>query len=388
MLASSRSLSQTARPTQSSGATVPRLPLLKPNTSSKAMAPMRRSAAAAEGTTGETPAEPSAAAGAAAPFLPFKSDAASTPAAGAPAASSPNKGDVDGPMLEPSVVNTTWVGNHASVCTVGCAAAPPPCPSPAPCVWLAIVGGGAAAQRPCPVTCEDPSQHGGSHPDAAAAQRPCPLNHHHCSVMVVLCGAAVPPSFTRLRIAASEGVRTLAVIVVTAATAVSTAFLPSAAGAFVHVVAFGLWIGTIVFNTFFVGLTMFKHMPRQTFGRVQAVLFPKYFALTTGANAVLLASMVLLAAPGALDTRAATTLAVALAVSAVNWLGVEPIATKLMLERYDLENLPEKTDEIKANIQSLYKQFGKFHGISSLINLIILVCAFSHGWFLGSRLAL
>lgn len=28
-------------------------------------------------------------------------------------------------------------------------------------------------------------------------------------------------------------------------------------------------------NTFFVGLTMFKHMPRQTFGRVQAQLFPK-----------------------------------------------------------------------------------------------------------------
>jgi hypothetical protein len=36
----------------------------------------------------------------------------------------------------------------------------------------------------------------------------------------------------------------------------------------------------------------------------------------------------------------------------------------------------------------LYKAFGKWHGISALINLITLVCAVSHGWFLGSRLAL
>ena len=46
--------------------------------------------------------------------------------------------------------------------------------------------------------------------------------------------------------------------------------------------------------------------------------------------------------------------------------------------RYDLENLPKKSDEVKARIQGLYKQFGKFHGISAMINLIITACAFSH----------
>ena len=31
----------------------------------------------------------------------------------------------------------------------------------------------------------------------------------------------------------------------------------------------------MIWNTFFVGLTMFKNMPRQLFGKVQAQLFPQ-----------------------------------------------------------------------------------------------------------------
>ena len=76
--------------------------------------------------------------------------------------------------------------------------------------------------------------------------------------------------------------------------------------------------------------------------------------------------------------QAAGVLAAALAVSLINWLFIEPVATKLMFQRYDLENLPEKTEAVKAEIAGLYKQFGKFHGISALINLIVLSCAFAH----------
>lgn len=34
----------------------------------------------------------------------------------------------------------------------------------------------------------------------------------------------------------------------------------------------------------------------------------------------------------------------------------------------------------------LYKQFGKWHGISSLINLIVTCAALAHGWFLAGTL--
>ncbi len=56
--------------------------------------------------------------------------------------------------------------------------------------------------------------------------------------------------------------------------------------------------------------------------------------------------------------------------------------------RYDIENKENKTEEDKANIQSLYKQFGKYHGISSLLNLIITCTAVAHGWYLGGKLML
>jgi hypothetical protein len=55
--------------------------------------------------------------------------------------------------------------------------------------------------------------------------------------------------------------------------------LPAKFGAVIHLLAFGTWFGTAVYTTFVLGLTMFKNLPRQTFGKLQAKLFPKYFSL-------------------------------------------------------------------------------------------------------------
>jgi hypothetical protein len=51
------------------------------------------------------------------------------------------------------------------------------------------------------------------------------------------------------------------------------------AGATINILSFGTWIGTVVYTTFVAGITMFKNLPRQTFGKLQAKLFPKYFSL-------------------------------------------------------------------------------------------------------------
>ena len=37
----------------------------------------------------------------------------------------------------------------------------------------------------------------------------------------------------------------------------------------------------MAYTTFVLGITMFKNLPRQTFGKLQAKLFPKYFLLST-----------------------------------------------------------------------------------------------------------
>ena len=76
----------------------------------------------------------------------------------------------------------------------------------------------------------------------------------------------------------------------------------------------------------------------------------------------------------------------ALATSVLNWLWVEPVNTKLILERYALENQKGARDE--AKIKQMKKDFGKWHGASSVLNLAGLCGVLAHGWWLGSRLTL
>ena len=49
----------------------------------------------------------------------------------------------------------------------------------------------------------------------------------------------------------------------------------------VHLLAFGIWFGSIVYSTFVGGITMVKNLPRPMFGKVQSKLFPKFFKLCT-----------------------------------------------------------------------------------------------------------
>lgn len=53
----------------------------------------------------------------------------------------------------------------------------------------------------------------------------------------------------------------------------------SKAAATVNMLSFGTWFGTVVYTTFVAGITMYKNLPRQTFGKLQSKLFPKYFSL-------------------------------------------------------------------------------------------------------------
>ena len=53
----------------------------------------------------------------------------------------------------------------------------------------------------------------------------------------------------------------------------------------------GVNLGMIVYVTFIAGLTMFKNLPRQTFGRLQSKLFPQYFALSVSTVILQLATL-------------------------------------------------------------------------------------------------
>ena len=112
----------------------------------------------------------------------------------------------------------------------------------------------------------------------------------------------------------------------------------------------------------------------------------RFFTLTTAANAVLLASLYASGTPA--SSPPFITLAVAAAANVANWLYLEPKCTKMMFERYAIENKGEKTEADEAEIKRLYKQFGMWHGVSALANLGTLAATAAYGWQLAGKLAL
>mmetsp|Transcript_69189 Transcript_69189/g.224419 ORF Transcript_69189/g.224419 Transcript_69189/m.224419 type:complete len:261 (-) Transcript_69189:16-798(-) len=146
--------------------------------------------------------------------------------------------------------------------------------------------------------------------------------------------------------------------------------------ALMHISAFGIWFGTNVWTTFFAGITMFKNLPKQTFGKLQAKLFPQYFQLGTGCTAVVLLTGLRLGLP-------AGPAAASLAWTLANHLYLSPKATEVMLERYARQNKGLKDPEVDKKLGA---QFGKLHGLSSLANLLALVGLVAHAAALAARI--
>ena len=139
------------------------------------------------------------------------------------------------------------------------------------------------------------------------------------------------------------------------------AALPSKTAATVHLLSFGSWFGTVVYTTFIAGITMFKNLPRKTFGRLQSKLFPKYFML--GATTILLQLITLKSVSSVPTAKATKALGVAFAMTLLNLFYLEPASTKIMFDRYELEE--EEGGKDSAEYKKLVGSFGKFHGMST-----------------------
>jgi len=151
--------------------------------------------------------------------------------------------------------------------------------------------------------------------------------------------------------------------------------------AMLHVLSFGTFLGTNVYTTFIAGITMYKNLPRQQFGKLQAKLFPLFFNLCS--IATLLQIVTLNKLPKIYGTKSLIALGITLGTTLFNQFLIEPISTKIMFQRYDMEkNGKQNGPEYKK----LAASFGMFHGISSLMNLTALCGAVAHGWYIASAL--
>mmetsp|Transcript_8895 Transcript_8895/g.30980 ORF Transcript_8895/g.30980 Transcript_8895/m.30980 type:complete len:254 (-) Transcript_8895:892-1653(-) len=153
----------------------------------------------------------------------------------------------------------------------------------------------------------------------------------------------------------------------------------------VHITCLATWFGTMAYTTFVAGLAMFKNLPRQTFRDVQEVLFPRYFATCALMGTVMLATggYTAVAAP----SNQMLALAIGVACAMLNVLVLEPNTSTVMRERAALEKMsPAEAPDKQERLKALGKQFGKWHGLSSIFNLGMLVAATGHMWWLVTKL--
>mmetsp|Transcript_38828 Transcript_38828/g.83652 ORF Transcript_38828/g.83652 Transcript_38828/m.83652 type:complete len:299 (-) Transcript_38828:276-1172(-) len=158
--------------------------------------------------------------------------------------------------------------------------------------------------------------------------------------------------------------------------------LPPNVAATVHLLSFSTWFGTVVYTTFVTGITMFKNLPRRVFGTLQSKLFPLYFKLCSLMIGVQI--LTLTAMPDVLSKTSEVSLFIAFVTTLLNLLYLEPKSTRVMFDRYSLEDDGKRETE---EYSKLAKNFGKLHGISSLTNLVSLCGGVVHGVRLASGLA-
>ena len=110
-----------------------------------------------------------------------------------------------------------------------------------------------------------------------------PLTSVHAVIMTD--SSASNEAWTKPRLHNTGAFRSMALLGAIAAAGLSSnspfQMLSAQSMAALHLFSYATWFGTMVYTTFVLGITMFKNLPRKTFGNLQAKLFPLYFALSS-----------------------------------------------------------------------------------------------------------
>ena len=149
---------------------------------------------------------------------------------------------------------------------------------------------------------------------------------------------------------------------------------------FIHLFTFVFWYGTLLYFTFIQAPVLFKTLPRDVFGLVQSKLFPPFYYISYACGTLLIVTYPFihpLRPHDPQDCVKITALYLMLLFSIAQGMWIGPKAAQLRLDRMAAE---EAKDTPKAEI--LRREFGKTHGISSLINLLVILSGLAYLIFL------
>lgn len=155
-----------------------------------------------------------------------------------------------------------------------------------------------------------------------------------------------------------------------------------------HILLFSLTFGGGFFHSFIVSPIAFKHLEREQFGKLQNKIFPFFFLGQTLSPIVLA-----LTSPITLTRVAIGLLSVSAVSGAANYFWLLPLCKKLKEDRVQLiaENRHEIVEDgvthATAEFERATKQFGKYHGISTLVNMVSIATIGAYGVVLSKGFA-
>lgn len=178
--------------------------------------------------------------------------------------------------------------------------------------------------------------------------------------------------------------------------------------------SFAMHFGAQMWMTFVSGLALYFNLPRHTFGRVQEILFPKYFSMGAGLSAVTLITFIKLQQTAHPELASASfhswdpllllqlaSLGLCTTLELVVWLYLAPPMLRLMHQKYHFEASETVGQEVghfsgaeNAQLQrslhykSVHKRFRQIHMTTAMANMVALACTVVHLHFLASRVEL
>lgn len=140
---------------------------------------------------------------------------------------------------------------------------------------------------------------------------------------------------------------------------------------FLHLLTFIFWYGTILYFTFVQAPILFKSLPREMFGLVQSKLFPAYYLISYACGSILVVTYFILHPTKgwtSQDWIKLSALCLMFGFSLAQGLWIGPRVAQLRLDRQAAEE-----SKNQSKISALSQEFGKAHGLSSLLNLLVVI---------------
>jgi len=147
---------------------------------------------------------------------------------------------------------------------------------------------------------------------------------------------------------------------------------------FLYILSLVVWIGSIIFFSFFTAPVVFKILDREKAGEVVGVIFPRYYAI--GYVCCILSMTALLVASGGVPDLRFTFLAVMAGCTFYAGLVVGPQARDIKAEIKSQDD-PQKKDVLQS-------RFDKIHVLSVRLNATVLVVGLGLLWLTAEGLKL